>query len=191
MVKAYRVHKVGGPEAMIYEEFELPRRGRARSASTTAPSASTSSTSITAPAFIPRRDAVHSRRRGGGRGDRGRPGRDRLQDGRPGRLCRSLGGYAEERNMPAAIVVKLPDGDLRRDGGGDDAEGPHGAISAAPHLQGESRRHDPVPCRGRRRRADRVPVGQAPGRDGHRHGRRQGEGGLAEKNGCDHVDPLP
>ena len=98
-----------------------------------------------------------------------------------------LGGYAEERNMPAAMRREAARLDLLRDGGGDDAEGPHGAIPAAAHLQGASRRHDPDPCRGRRRRPDRVPVGQAPGRDGDRHRRRQGQGRLAKANGCDHV----
>ena len=38
-----------------------------------------------------------------------------------------LGGYARTRR-PAAMVVKLPELDFLRDGGGDDAEGPHGAI---------------------------------------------------------------
>ena len=61
--------------------------------------------------------------------------------------------------------------DFLRDRRGDDAEGPDGPVPAAAHLQGAAGRHDPDPCRGRRRRPDRVPVGQAPRRDRHRHRR--------------------
>ena len=56
MTKAVRVHKVGGPEALVYENVEVSqRRDRARFASASTPSASTSSTSITAPASTRRR----------------------------------------------------------------------------------------------------------------------------------------
>lgn len=60
MTKAVRVHKVGGPEALVYEDVEVaaPGPGEVRSAST--PSASTSSTSIFAPASTRRRACLSS-----------------------------------------------------------------------------------------------------------------------------------
>ena len=39
MTKAVRVHKVGGPEALVYEASTWRRRERARSASASTPSA--------------------------------------------------------------------------------------------------------------------------------------------------------
>ena len=39
MTKAVRVHKVGGPEALVYEDVDVPAPGPARSASASMPSA--------------------------------------------------------------------------------------------------------------------------------------------------------
>ena len=38
MVKAVRVHRVGGPEALVYEAVDLPAPGPARFASASTPS---------------------------------------------------------------------------------------------------------------------------------------------------------
>ena len=81
-----------------------------------------------------------------------------------------------------------PDGDRLRYRGGDDAEGHDGAIPPAPDLRGEARRHDPVPRRRRRRRAHRVPMGEAPRRDRDRHRRlARTRPSSPRQNGCDHV----
>ena len=66
-------------------------------------------------------------------------------------------------------------------------KGTDGAISPAPHLPGEARRHDPVPCRRRRRRPDRLPMGEASRRTVIGTVGSQDKEELARKNGCDHV----
>ena len=95
--------------------------------------------------------------------------------------------------MPKSAYRRRPSGEgagrhQRRAGRGDDAEGHDRRISAAPHLQGEGGRHDPVPCRRRRRRADPRPMGQASRRDRHRHGQlAPTRSKLAKAHGFDHV----
>ena len=46
----------------------------------------------------------------------------------------TLGAYSTERVMPAAPLIKLPDGDRVRDRGGDDDARPHLGLPDAPHL---------------------------------------------------------
>ena len=84
------------------------RPARARSGFASTRSESTSSTSTTAPVSIPRRRPVHARLRGRGRGGRGRPVRPGVQAWRPRRLRRLGGVYAEERNIEARFLFKLP-----------------------------------------------------------------------------------
>ena len=86
-----------------------------------------------------------------------------------GRLCRPARDAG--RNPGAAARC-----DLVRHRGRDDAQGHDRAISAAPDLSGAARRPDPVPCRRRRGRADRRPVGQASGCGRHRHRQLAGQG---------------
>ena len=98
-------------------------------------------------------------------------GVDDRQARRPRRLCRParrLCRGAGDRRRPAGEDSRRH---IRRAGGRDDAEGHDGRLSAAPHLSGEAGRHRALPCRGRRRRADVRPVGQASRRDRHRHRR--------------------
>ena len=54
MVAAVRVHKIGGPEVLTYEDVEVSaRRARARSGSGSTPAASISSTPISASGMYP------------------------------------------------------------------------------------------------------------------------------------------
>ena len=80
---------------------------------------------------------------------------------------------------------------LRRDRRRHDAEGHDGAIPPASHLQGQTRRHDPLPRRGGRRRLHRLPMGEASRRhrDRHRGLARQGEARARERLRPRH--PLP
>ena len=88
------------------------------------------------------------------------PRRHRHQGGRPRRLRhRSLGRLFRDPRHAGRSSRHLAQGDQRQDRGGDDAEGSHRAIFAAPHLQGSEGRHHPVPCCGGRRRLDRRAMG--------------------------------
>ncbi len=96
-----------------------------------------------------------------------------------GAYAGAVGGYAEERVMPADRLVKLPDSIDYKDWRGHDAAGHDRALSAAADLQGGAR-HDHVAARGgRRHRSHRLPVGAASRRHHHRHGQhvRQGRAG--------------
>ena len=86
--------------------------------------------------------------------------------------------YAEARIAPAARVVKLPDGIDERTAASMMVRGMTARYLLQRHLHGEARRHHRDPRRGRRRRPDRQPMGQASRRHRDRHGRqrRQGRG---------------
>ena len=147
-------------------------RARARSGFGSTPRASTSSTSITAPASIRSRcrslrasKAPAWSRRSATASSMSKPG-DRVAYAGP------IGGYAEERLIDADRLVKLPDDISHRAGRGDDAAGHDRADAAALGVPGRHGRHHPDPRRRRRRRPDHVPVGGGAGRDGHRHRRR-------------------
>ena len=99
------------------------------------------------------------------------PGVDGFKVGDRVAYVSTPGSYAEARNVDVKHLVALPADVSYETGGGDDAQGPDGAISAAPDLSRAAGRHDPRPRGGGRRRADPLPMGQASRRDGHRDGR--------------------
>ncbi len=95
------------------------------------------------------RPAADPGRRSGGQGGRGRRGCRLAETRRPRRLhdaARRLCRRARDRCRPAGQGAGQRH---RRAGGGDDAAGHDRAISASPHLSGEGRRYDPLPCRPR------------------------------------------
>ena len=98
---------------------------------------------------------------------------DRVADGLPARLrlCRGAQRAGRARRQAAGRH-------RRAHRGLDDGARHDRALPAARHLQGEARRHHRDPCRGRRRRPDRQPMGEASRRhrDRHRRQRRQGRG---------------
>ena len=83
-----------------------------------------------------------------------------------------IGGYAEERLIDADRLVKLPDEISFEQAAAMMLQGMTAQMLLRAVHRGEGRRHDPGPCRGRRRRPDHVPVGEGARRDGDRHGRR-------------------
>ena len=111
MTHAIRFHKTGGPEVLVWEEVRSASPGRARRASATPRSASTSSTSTTAPGVYPVQlpsglggeAAGVVEEVGAGVTDL-KPG-DRVAYG-----AAPLGAYAEARLIPADRLLKLPDG---------------------------------------------------------------------------------
>jgi NADPH2:quinone reductase len=82
-----------------------------------------------------------------------------------------LGAYAEARNIPADRLVVLPDAIDFRTAAAMMLQG-----MTAQYLPRAAGRHDPDPGRRRRRRPDRLPVGEGARRDGDRHGELGREG---------------
>jgi NADPH2:quinone reductase len=109
MVKAIQVHSVGGPEAMVYGDIDLPApkegevrvRNRAIGINFIDIYHRTGLYSLPTP-FIPGSEAAGDVV-SVGPGVRGFKKGDRVA------YVAGLGGYAEERNVPANLLVKLPD----------------------------------------------------------------------------------
>ena len=101
------------------------------------------------------------------------------------------GRYSEARVMPAQTVVQPARRHRLRDRRGDDAEGPDRAVPAeadAAAGRAAGRRLRAVPCRRRRRRPDRLPVGQGARPAADRHGRqRRPSAQLALEHGAAHA----
>ena len=90
----------------------------------------------------------------------------------------ALGAYADRRVVPSSVLVPLPDSVGDEQAAAMMLKGMTAQYLLRQTYEREAGRHDPVPCRGRRRRADRLPVGQAAGGDGDRHGRQSRQGGA-------------
>ena len=98
------------------------------------------------------------------------------------------GSYAEVRLAPAARLVKLPPAIDDKTAAAMMLKGMTAEYLLLRCARVAARRHDPVPRRGRRRRIDRLPVGEASRRcasSARRAGPRRSA--LAAARGCDHV----
>ncbi len=193
MAKAIRVHATGGPEAMSARGGGGARaRARARSASASR-AIGVNFIDVYYRTGLIRRRRCRSRPASEGAGEVVAVG-EGVSDFKPGdrvAYASSLGGYAERAHHRREAVVKVPDGDLRRDRRGDDAEGTDGAVPPAPHVLGAGRPDDPVPRRRGRRRAHRLPMGEGSRRHGDRHGRLAGQGGTRPRERLRPRHPLP
>ena len=134
-MRAIRIHQNGGPDVLKLEEVDLPKPGKGevrlrqhavgvnfidiyfRNGFYPAPGLP----------FTPGNE-------GAGEVVEVGPG---VKDFKPGdrvAYAGAIGAYAEERNIEARFLVKLPRGDFVRNRRCDDAEGPHRAVSLAPDL---------------------------------------------------------
>ena len=103
-----------------------------------------------------------------------------------------LGAYSTERVMPVGSLFKLPVDIDSRDRRGDDHARPQRRLLAAQDQPvDEGGRHHPAPCRRRRRRPDRLAMGEAarPARHRHRLDRGQGRAGDGAWLRRDHLLP--
>ena len=87
-----------------------------------------------------------------------------------------VGAYADLRVMPAAILVPLPDAISFDTAAAMMLKGMTAQYLLRQTYRVQPGDHDPVPCRRRRGRADRRPVGEASGCGRHRHGQLAGQG---------------
>ena len=184
-MKAVRVHAYGGPEVMKLEDIPLPSPGagevlvRFHAAGVNYIDTYFRSGAYKAPSlpFVLGNEGAGGRRIRGFR-------RAGLEGGRPCRLrrhARLLRGRALGAGRPARQTAGR---DFLRDRGGDDAEGPYGAIPFASNLCCEAWRYDPRACRRRRCRPSPLPVGQASRRDSHRNGGNAGESRIGQEGRC-------
>lgn len=111
MIHAVRVHRPGGPEALVYEAVELPPPGQGEARIRHSAIGlnyidvyyRTGAYAAPALPFIPGNE-------GAGVVVSVGPGVTGLQSGDRVAYAATLGGYAEERNIPAQFLVRLPDG---------------------------------------------------------------------------------
>ena len=109
--KAIRIHAYGGPEVMQWEDVPTPSRGPARRWCITRRSASTTSTSISAPGCTNRRPCpVTLGMEGAGTVKAVGPEVADVKVGRPGGgyAGAGIGAYATDRVIAADKLVKLP-----------------------------------------------------------------------------------
>ena len=177
MTHAIRFHKTGGPEVLVWEEVKLgkpgPGEARIRHTAVGLNFVDIYNRSGLYPAQLPSGlggeaagvvEEVGRRRH---RSEAGRP--RRLWRRADRRLCRSA---ADPGRSSAETARRHRRQDRRRH----DAEGPDDAIPDPPDLSRQSRRHHPAACRGRRRRPDPRPMGEASRRHRDRHRRQRREG---------------
>ena len=184
--RAIVVERYGGPEVLQFSEVGLPPPARARCGSATRRSASTSSTSIAAPA-ISTCSAARRAGHGGGRRRRGvGPGVAGLSPSAtaspmPARRSAPMPSAATCR---AELLVPLPD-DISDETA---AAGLLKGVTASFLLHDVHRsagRGRAGPCRRRRRRPAPGAMGAASRRDGDRHGLERRQGADRRRLGAD------
>ena len=180
MTNAIRIHERGGPEVLTWEPVEVgaPGPGEALIAQTAVGLNFIDVYHRTGLYPVPAMPAIIGSEAAGvveavGDGVYGSGPR------RPGRLLHERRQLHRAAADPGARPGPHSRRRQRPAGCGHDAERLHGALPAAADLRSTARRHHPVSRRGGRLRADRLPVGEAPGRHGHRHRQhaRQGRAG--------------
>ena len=165
MAHAIRFHRTGGPEVLAWEEVEVgePGPGEAR-VRHRAVGLNYVDTYIRSGLYPVER--AERPRHGGCRNRRGRrPGRHRREGRRPrglfGRAPRRLRGRARHAGRSPGVV---PDGISDEQAAAMMLKGMTVQYLIRQIYRVEAGRYHPVPRRGRRRRIDRVPVGQVPRR---------------------------
>ena len=117
-----------------------------------------------------------------------------VSDLRPGQrvayAAPPIGAYAERRLMPADRLVVLPDGISDEQAAAMMLKGMTAQYLLRRTYRVAARPDHPVPCRRGRRRLDRLPVGQAPRRHGDRHRRERGQGRARAREWLRPRDPL-
>ena len=173
MAYAIRFEKPGGPDVLSWQEVEVgkPGQGQVRLRHRAVGLNYIDTYHRSGLYSLPMPSGLGSE--GGRRRRGGRTRGQRAEAGRPRRLCRR----ADRRLCRGAgHAGRPPRSGARRHhrpaGGGDDAEGHDRLVSRAPHPSGQTRRDDPDPCRGRRGRPHRLPMGKASRRHRDRHRRR-------------------
>src|SRR6184192_1960552 len=176
MIKAVRVHKVGGPEALVYEPVDVPApalgevRIRQHAVGLNFIDVYYRTGLYKAPGlpFIAGNEAAGEVLSVG-------PGVTNFHPGDRVAYYFNLGGYATERNIPWERLVKLPDHITYEQGAVLMLKGLtvwyllHKTFKVAAPSGAD-------PCRSRRHRLARMPMGEGARRPRHRHRRLESEG---------------
>ena len=181
MVAAVRVHKHGGPEVLTFEQVEVAAPGpgqvrvKQRACGVNFIDTYFRMGMYPAPEGLP----FVAGNEGAGDVVAVGPGVTDIKVGDRVAYVSALGSYTEERLMPAERCVPLPAAISYEQAAGMMLKGMTAQYLLRQTVQASKRgQHHSRSCRGGRRRADPVPVGQASRRDRHRHGRLQGQGGA-------------
>ena len=192
MAKAIRFHRPGGPEVMQWETVEVGNPGagevRVRHVAVGLNFADTYFRSGLYPAALPAGMGVEA----AGVIEAVGPGVTGFQEGdRVTYTGSPLGAYSTERVMPAAPLIKLPDGIAFETAAAMTMRGLTSAYLLRRIAALVAGRHRAAARGGRRGRPDLHPVGQAAGhqRDRHRLHRREGGGGAAARLRAHHRLP--
>ena len=147
MVAAVRVHKHGGPEVLTYEQVEVAAPGQGQVRIKQRACGVNFIDTYFRMGMYPPAGGLPFIAGNEGAGDvvAVGPGVTDIKVGDRVAYVSALGGYAEERLMPAERCVKLPACDQLRAGGRHDAQGHDRAISAAADIEGRAR-HRPSWC---------------------------------------------
>ncbi len=188
MTKAVRVHKVGGPEALVYEDVEVPAPGpgevriRQHAVGLNFIDVYFRTGLYKAPGlpFIAGNEAAGQIVAVG-------PGVTNFHPGDRVAYYFNLGGYASERVIPADKLVKLPDHITYEQGAVLMLKGPTVWYLLHKTFKVEPRPPRADPCRRGRHRAARLPVGKALGAHVIGTVGSKAKADLALSNGCDHV----
>ena len=172
MPKAMRINETGGPEVLRWENIDVgePGEGQARVRHTAVGVNFIDTYHRSGLYPVPLPSGIGSEAAGvveavGPGVTVVRPGERVAYGGGP------PGSYAEARVLPARHSGPDPGWSRGSNRGGGDAQGNDRPVPDPPDLPRQAWRNGPVPRRGGRSRADRLPVAQGTRGDGHRDGR--------------------
>ena len=186
-IKAIRIHENGGPEVLRWEDHDMPPPAAGRSPRSShrdrgqlfrhqrAPGGFYIARPLRFPVILGN-EAAGVVARSGRPSPASQPGDRVAYAGMRGEFFEETGAYAQERNVPAERLVKLPDGVSDRQAAGMMVKGLTASLIVNHVYRPKPGRHHPGPRGGERRRADPHAVGEASRRDRDRHRRLDREG---------------
>src|ERR1700716_3778067 len=191
MTKAVRVHKVGGPEALVYEAVDVPAPGpgevriRQYAVGLNFIDVYYRTGLYKAPGlpFIAGNEAAGEVLAVG-------PGVTNFHPGDRVAYYFNLRGLSPGPKLPLGEARQTARPHHLRAGRRPDAEGADGLVPPAQDLQDRAGTPGPDSRRGRRHRFARLPMGQGAGRPCHRHHRHPGEGRPRARQWLRSRDPL-
>ncbi len=182
MVAAVRVHKHGGPEVLTYEDVEVPAPGPGQARVKNHACGLNYIDTYFRSGLYPSAGGLPfvAGNEGAGEVVAVGPGVTEVKVGDRVGYTSALGSYAAERIMPADRLVKLPDNISYEQAAGMMLKGMTVEYLHAPDLQGAEGHERAHPCRRRRHRPHRLPVGELSRRQRDRHRRLEGQGGARQ-----------
>ncbi len=190
MVAAVRVHKHGGPEVLTLDDIEVPAPGQGQIKIKQHASGVNFIDTYFRVGMYPSPVGMPfvSGNEGAGEVTAVGPGVTDVKVGDRIAYVVPLGGYAAERLLPAERAVKLPDNITYEQAAAMMLKGMTVQYLLNRTFKGRQGHHCAHSRRGRRRRLDRLPMGQSSRRHRDRHRRLQGKGpNSPRKNGAHHT----